>query len=577
MERLIAWATRGGRIFNEWELLVLAVVTAAIYGARLTTLPIRGEETRRAEVATEILQTGDWIVPRQQGQPFLSRPPLGSYPIAALEMLFGASSLLAVRLPSVIATWLTTLLIYGYGRQFLSRLGSLAAGFAFATMGMVLQLGRLAETDAVFTLFVSGSLLLWHWGYVRNSEAKNARHWSRNWFWLAGYFCSALGALTKGPQAPVYFVGAATLYLLLRRDLRNLLSWSHLAAIGLFATVVGAWQIPFLLATDLASVRQIWISDVGLRFEDARWTQVVMHFLFYPIGVLICVLPWSPLLTAYGFKSFRKRIGSAQPMTVFLGLALLVAFPTCWLIPGAKERYFMPMFPCLSLLVGLVVQRALAADAPRALRIGWLLYLSGSCAAILFGGLAVAGASWIDGFEIAELTQPVWFAAVYLGLSVAILTGLLWRGSMQSIFRGYAFVIAFTAFVGLTHVGIVLGSMAKASEDASPAIAELKRKLPPHVRLVSFGLVETLFAYHYREPIEPRSWPPTASDLADGTEYFCFTWDKDYMPPFPFAWNAIADIPCDRIRHERPWRRVIVGRRLYNVAAGDLKLDQPRR
>jgi hypothetical protein len=119
--------------------------------------------------------------------------------------------------------------------------------------------------------------------------------------------------------------------------------------------------------------------------------------------------------------------------------------------------------------------------------------------------------------------------------------------------------------------------MAKASEDPSPAIAALKRKLPPHVRLVSFGLVETLFAYHYGEPIEPRSWPPTVSDLADGTEYFCFTWDKDYLPPFPFAWNAVADIACDRIHRERPLRRVIVGRRLYNVAAGDLKIDRPRR
>ena len=146
-------------------------MTAAIYRARLTTLPIRGEETRRAEVATEMLQTGDWIVPRQQGQPFLSRPPLGSYPIAVLEMVLGTGSLLAVRLPSVIATWLTTLLIYGYSRRFLSRLGSLAAGFAFATMGMVLQLGRLAETDAIFTFFVSGSLLLWHWGYTANPAA----------------------------------------------------------------------------------------------------------------------------------------------------------------------------------------------------------------------------------------------------------------------------------------------------------------------------------------------------------------------------------------------------------------------
>ena len=195
--------------FSHWRLVI-----AAIYGARLTTLPIRGEETRRAEVATEILRTGDWIVPREQGAPFLSRPPLGSYPIALLEMLWGTGSLLAVRLPSVVATWLMTLIVYGYSRRFLEPLGALAAGFAFATTGMVLQLGRLAETDALFTLFVGGSLLLWHWGY--------SSQWRRPWPWVAGYLFAALGALTKGPQAPVYFVGSIALYLAWRREWRQL-------------------------------------------------------------------------------------------------------------------------------------------------------------------------------------------------------------------------------------------------------------------------------------------------------------------------------------------------------------------
>ncbi len=111
------------RFFREWEFLALAIVIAVIYGARLTTLPIRGEETRRAEVATEILRTGDWIVPREQGAPFLSRPPLGSYPIALLEIHLGSGSLLAVRLPSVVATWLMTLIVYGYSRRFLEPLG----------------------------------------------------------------------------------------------------------------------------------------------------------------------------------------------------------------------------------------------------------------------------------------------------------------------------------------------------------------------------------------------------------------------------------------------------------------------
>ena len=139
---------------------------------------------------------------------------------------------------------------------------------------MVLQLGRLAETDAIFTFFVSSSLLIWHAGYAANPAAR----WRRTWPWLAGYLFAALGALDQGPQAPVYFVGAVGLYLAWRRDWRQLASWPHLAGLALFVGMIAAWQIPFFLATDWASVRQIWMSDVGLRFEDAGWIQTALHF-----------------------------------------------------------------------------------------------------------------------------------------------------------------------------------------------------------------------------------------------------------------------------------------------------------
>ena len=121
-------------------------------------------------------------------------------------------------------------------------------------------------------------------------------------------------------------------------------------------------------------------------------------------------------------------------------------------------------------------------------------------------------------------------------------------------------------------MGVVVSGMARVSEDAAPAIAALKRKLPPHVRLVSFGLVETLFTYYFDEPIELRHWPPTEQDLADGHDYFCFSWDQDFMPPFPFAWRVIGDVPCGRFRNNEYHKRVIVGQRLPNVAPGDLKL-----
>ena len=150
------------RLGREWEFWALVTLATAIYFSRIADLPIRGEETRRAMVAWEILQSGDWIVPRQQGAPFLSRPPVGSWPIAWLVSATGDLSLVAVRLPSILATVLTTLLVYAYSRQFLSRLGALSSALVYCTFAQVLQLGRVAETEALFTLFVSAALFVWH-------------------------------------------------------------------------------------------------------------------------------------------------------------------------------------------------------------------------------------------------------------------------------------------------------------------------------------------------------------------------------------------------------------------------------
>src|SRR5438132_13793883 len=156
----------------ELELALLIVFVAGAYFTRMTDLSIRGEESRRGLIAREMLQTGDWIVPRCQGVPLFSRPPLQNWLIALVALARGEVDAVALRLPSDCAMLLMVIVIYGYARTFMSRLGALTAGAAYASMGQVLELGRMGETDALFTAFVSGSLLIWHWCYVRGAPAR---------------------------------------------------------------------------------------------------------------------------------------------------------------------------------------------------------------------------------------------------------------------------------------------------------------------------------------------------------------------------------------------------------------------
>src|SRR5262249_2343726 len=154
-----------------------------------------GEESRWANVAREMIASGDWIVPRQQGALFPERPPMGSWAIALVGLVRGEVDLTAVRLPSACATLLLTWLGYAYARGGMSRLGSFAAAAIFATFAQVMVLGRFGESEALFTLFTGGSLLAWHAGYMRGRSCAAV--------WALGYSLAALGALVKGLQAPV--------------------------------------------------------------------------------------------------------------------------------------------------------------------------------------------------------------------------------------------------------------------------------------------------------------------------------------------------------------------------------------
>jgi len=557
-------ATPRPHLWREWGFWALAALAGVIYFSRIADLPIRGEETRRAMVAWEILQSGDWIVPRQQGAPFLSRPPVGSWPIAWLASATGDLSLVAVRLPSVLATVLTTLLVYAYSRQFLSRLGALCSGLAYCTFAQVLQLGRVAETEALFTLLVSGALMVWHYGY--------SRRWPAWQMWCAAYALAAIAALVKSLQSPVYLCGAVGVYLLWRRDWRTLLGRSHLAGLAVFFAILGAWQTPFYERLGWEAVRQVWSSDVGLRLADVSPAIIIRHLATYPFQVLACLLPWSLLLPAYLWPQFRRTLGNAMPMVIFLIGAWLVALPTCWLVPNAKPRYLMPLYPLAAPLMGLVVERVFesCADSRSMIRRGWKLFVTGAAACMLAGALAVVVASAVNTGRLAEVAQPLGFAAIYFMSAIAAIAILLRLRNNWSPRSGAVTAFVLAAFMGLTASGVAVNSLRSFDPQSGLQVAQLKEKLPNDTRLVSFGQVETMFTYHWRAPVQlvAAHLPRSAEELPRGCDYFCFNVAAGEKPAaLPFPWREDAVISCDRRANESgPDHAVVVGHRVETIA-----------
>jgi len=579
----------------------LALLVVAIYGSRTTSLPLRGEEPRRGRVAVEMGMSDDWIVPRQQGLPFRSRPPLQNWLIGLAGMVRGEVDAVAIRAPSILATLLTTLLIYAYTRIWLSRAGATVAGLSYATMGQVLELGGLGETEALFTLLVSGSLLVWHAGFYRR----------QGWGWVAGYLLVALGTLTKGPQAPVYFVSTVGVYLLVTRRTRRALNLWHVAGIVLLLILWNAWQIPYWHSQGWTGLKTIYGGDVAMRWDDTRWLRMAGHLVAYPLEIVACLLPWSVLLAAYLRRDFRQALlsptgfaGPARDMVVFLAVALAVTFPTCWIAPGARGRYYMPLYPCFAPLIGLVVECCMQAQFDRRGFRGkaqWQrltrLLERGVALLMLGGGLVIAAVSFMpQHLSIAQpkwlavvyaaastIAQPPWFAVVYMAASIG-LAAVVWRQRCPSGSRGggdqkpgvsdqnlttdhrpptplLRTAWALAIFLGLTYAGVVANTVITVSEESpAVAIARLREKLPPGVRLVSFNCVDHLFAYFWRDPIRQDAWPSNSGDIAPDVVYFCYGNDAPLAGPVDFAFDKLAEISCDRVHSDRPHRVVVVGK-----------------
>jgi len=516
-------------------------------------LNVRGEEPRRGQVAVEMIGSGDWVVPHQQGELYFSRPPLQNWAIGLLGVLRGEVDRWAIRLPSVLAVFGVVLLIYGYARSFLSRTASLVAGVAFASMAQVLELGRLGETDMMFTLFVTGSLLLWHYG--------RAQGWPAVRTWSLAYLMVALGTLTKGPQAPVYFVSTVAVYLVITRRWRDALGWGHLAGIGLFLLVWGAWQVPYYTAVGLDGTLRIYGRNVAVRFHDTNWVDYVNHFFTYPAEILLgCLLPWSFLLLAYAHRDFRRRIGTAGDHVVFLVVAIVVTFPSVWFVPTARSRYFLPLYPCFALLIGLVAERCWQAEPAARWRRIWSHYLGGLAVVMVGAGVAVLAMSVVGRWQ-SPFAQPAWFAAAYAVAVVVLAAAAAWAARGASRRRQLVGILSVAAFMGMTLVGVLGNSLARRSVDQEGMIADLKRKMPQQTRLVSLRRVHHLFAYHYGELIEPLSVPKRGQSLPPDCEYFCFHSKRLSADKVPFPFETLAVIPCDRFKKPKPADYVTVCRR----------------
>ena len=541
----------------EWEFWAVLLLVGLIYGSRLGDAPPSGEEPRRGQVAREMIASGDWLVPRQQGQPFLSRPPVQNWAIALVAIVRGKIDAVAIRFPSVVAILLTATLIYAYGRTFLSRLGAMSAMLAFPTMGLVLQFGWLGETEALYTFVVAASLIVWRWA--------DATGKSSLWGWCGGYGLAALGMLTKGPQAPVYFLGGVAIFLLVMRRGRELLRWPHFAGLGLFFVIWLAWEIPFYLRVGPDDAWKMLSGDISMRFHDGSWTRTLKHVVEFPVSVAACMLPWCVLLLAYLRRDFRRSIAFAREDLWFLTASIGFASLSCYLVPGSRNRYLAPILPLIALPIGLAAQQCCAAAAS-----DWLVRLRRRF--FIGMGLVAAGlGAWVVIATVLRLgpsrgQQPAAFALVFALAALAAMATAFWASLRPEAWRQRLGALTVAGLLGLSYIGVVVNIFVATRHPIDAEIAAVAARLPDGVQLVSIGPVDDVFLYYYGKPITQLAETAGLDHQGPPWTYFCMGCGPN-MPDFDMPYEKLGVVSVEAAYSENPHDVVIVGRRLPEATA----------
>ena len=142
---------------------------------------------------------------------------------------------------------------------------------------------------------------------------------------------------------------------------------------------------------------------------------------------------------------------------------------------------------------------------------------------------------------------------------------------MQRVrFSAFAAVVV---VIGLAFVGASLNTLSKVANDHESQTLAVKQLLPPGAKLVSFGPLEHVFTFDYREPITQLPWPLWKERVPSDVEYFAFT--PESFPPTnaPADWEQIAVVVCDRNVKELPERAVVIGRIKRPLVAQRALLD----
>jgi 4-amino-4-deoxy-L-arabinose transferase len=354
-------------------------------------------EGRYAESAREMIETHDWLIPRLDYEPHLTKPPMAYWVIAAGMKLLGKNTW-GARAGNAVAFVLMVLVIERLGILLWDERTGFLAALVFATSPFALVGANGISTDMLLALWSSLAVLS-YWRAMRSGKERGAARWM-----LGMWFFSALGFLTKGTPALLAPLVILVFHFQMRRR-RQVPGLKIAAGIPILIAVGLSWYV-YVAAKYSGTASYFLGEEVFGRIFTSRFHRnpqwyAPLYVYLLPLGLGLG--PWLVYLPRI-LRGKRRPGGSGGepllaggPERLFLLVWFLLPLVVLSISRSRLPLYVLPFFPALVLAFSRLIISAASPSTPRRLR------ATAVVGALLLVGLKAAGAYYPTDLDMSRL------------------------------------------------------------------------------------------------------------------------------------------------------------------------------
>lgn len=307
------------------------------------------DEPRHAEVAAEMVRSGDYVIPQLNGEVYSDKPPPPFWVMVTSMRMLGGPSEFAARLPFAIGAGLTLALLFSIARRLFGAQVAFSATLIMMTAGQFMWLAQRVSLDIFQTLFVTLAI----YGWLRQQRGEGSS-------WVNGlifFLACGCGISTKGPTALLVPLSAAIGHALASKTLSRLRDPRFLAGIVAMAAFILGWLIPASRRGGEAYTHDLVFTQSFGRIANA-WNHE--HPFFYYFGEWpIEFLPWSPAFLLAIWLAWREKgalPGRSEDRRLLYSW-IAIPFLVLSIAQSKRGNYLLPLYPAAAMLAALAVHQ----------------------------------------------------------------------------------------------------------------------------------------------------------------------------------------------------------------------------